>query len=170
MDSDYEQKRDLEERFKNWPKEIRNKIINNILNPPPKISREEMCKTMSERQFMLALEYNFKSSEDVDEMLTFYHEHCGEEKEKEYREWLKPFIKHLSEDEFVKKFSYNKSWTEEEMRDYYKENCIMFDGRYLNEGVKRLIKELTEEEFLKVYANNKSLSESEKKLFYRLHH
>lgn len=102
------------------PKEIFEQMLH--FRPRPRPTEEEACQMCTERQFMMARELNFKSPEDIDKMLTFYHEHCGEEREKEYREWLKPFITYLSEEEFVKKYSYNKSWTEEEMREYYR--CI----------------------------------------------
>ena len=64
---------ELEERLKNWPKDIREMIIRDVLKPKEKISLEELCKRMTERQFMMLFE--FDDSWTIEEKLKYYHQH-----------------------------------------------------------------------------------------------
>ncbi len=109
---------ELEETFKKWPEKIRENIINNILNSKKKKSLEETAHEMSEREFMLFVE--FDNSWTIEEKLKFYYKNCDPIHAIETNEWrYKIMVSHNTEEEFLEKIKYDTTMTEQEKRDFY---------------------------------------------------
>ena len=109
---------ELEKRLKDWPEDIRKRVINDILKRKEKVSLEESCKQMSERQFMLLVE--FDSSWTIEEKLRFYYKNCNPKYTRETNEWrYKLMANTMSEEEFLEKTKYDTTMTEAEKLDFY---------------------------------------------------
>lgn len=109
---------ELEERLKDWPENIRERIINDILKRKEIVSLEESCKQMSERQFMSLTELDYTMT--IEEKLQFYFKNCNPEYTRETNKWrYKLMINTLSEEEFLEKTKYDTTMTEEEKKEFY---------------------------------------------------
>lgn len=109
---------ELEERLKDWPEEIRKRVINDILKHKERMSLEESCKHMSERQFMLLTELD--NTMTIEERLRFYYIHCNPEYARETNGWrYKLMANTMREEEFLEKTKYDTTMTEEEKLDFY---------------------------------------------------
>lgn len=94
------------------------RFVQKMIRLKKKASLEESCKQMSERQFMLLVE--FDSSWTIEEKLRFYYKNCNPEYTRETNEWRYKLMSNtMSEEEFLEKTKYDTTMTEAEKLDFY---------------------------------------------------
>lgn len=110
---------DLTKALKDYySKEDIEKFVQELAKPKRKLSLEESCKRMSERQFMLLVE--FDNSWTIEEKLKFYYKNCDPKYARETNEWrYKIIASRNTEEEFLEKIKYDTTMTEQEKRNFY---------------------------------------------------